>query len=219
MDVSVLIPWRTDHGPRQSALDFLLPLWEETGAEICIGEDPGPGPFNCSRAQNRAFRVATHDKLVMFGADQLPDHAALKAAEVRLDSEPWFPLFDQTSYYSADSTARILSGKPLQVEPFEHLVPFCTGVVALSRASYLEVGGMDERFAGWGMEDAAFRQTLFNVFGGSMPYPATLRCLWHPEGDRGKASDQNWNLIREYEALGADRARTVAYLEERGRFV
>jgi hypothetical protein len=218
-DLSVLIPWRTDNGPRQAALDYILPLWRATGAEVCIGQDDPDGPFNCARAQNRAFRKATRDKLVMFGADCVPDFDVLTVASRMLERSPWLPLFQATGYYSRDATAKILrSEEPLHVAPFEHLVPFCTGVVGLSRAAYLGVGGMDERFAGWGMEDAAFRRALYVKYGDQVPLPFTLQCLWHEESARGHSSERNWELIREYEAIHTvDELDT--YLTDRGSFV
>jgi hypothetical protein len=218
VDVSILIPWRSDHGPREEAFNFLLPLWHATGAEIITASDDREGPFNFSRACNRAFSAATNSKVLIFGADQIPDLGVIRSAAQRLDSEPWFPLFERTTYYSRESTARIISGEPYHVEPFEHVVPFCTGVLAVSSRAYNTLGGMDERFAGWGMEDSAFRHALFQVFGSRPAYPASLHCLWHPEGQRGQASENNWKLIREYEAC-TDYLSMREYIAQRGSFL
>jgi hypothetical protein len=218
MDVSVLIPWRSDHGPREEVWRWLEPQWLATGAEIITAEDATEGPFNFSRACNRAFSAASHTNLLIFGADQIPDIGVMQSAASRLNSEPWFPLFEQTTYYSKDSSARIMSGKPCHDEPFEHVVPFCTGVLAVSSLAYKASGGMDERFSGWGMEDSAFRRTLFNLYGDRWAFPASLRCLWHPEGERGRSSENNWKLIREYEALNGY-LDTKQYLAERGSFL
>lgn len=218
MDVSVLIPWRTDHGPREEVWRWLEPQWLATGAEIITAEDATEGPFNFSRACNRAFSAASHSKLLIFGADQIPDLGVMSSAVARLDSEPWFPLFEQTAYYSSETSARLLAGEPCHDDPFEHLVPFCTGVLAVSSLAFKALGGMDERFRGWGMEDSAFRRALFNIYGDRAAFPATLRCLWHPEGDRGNSSAENWRLIREYEAL-TGYLDTRQYLAERGSFL
>jgi hypothetical protein len=214
---SVLIPWRTDHGPREAAFRHLLGVWSELDLEVCVGEDDPEGPFNFSRGLNRAYHKATSDHLVIFGADCVPDAGVLARVPVRLASEPWFPLFYQTGYYSQQDTQRILAGDP-PAAPFEHLVPFCTGVLAFTREVFEAVGGMDERFAGWGMEDAALRRTLANLYGDSSSEPATLSCLWHPEDVRGKASERSWELIREYEARSSAE-ETRAYLDQRGSFL
>lgn len=220
MKLSVLIPWRPDHASRSRAFSYLLPLWESTGADICIGTEDGEGPFNCAQAQNDAFQKAKHDNIVMFGADCMPDLGVLQSACRRLESgEPWFPLFEDTGYYTCDSTERIISGRSAYFdEPLGEYVPFCTGVVGLTRATYHETGGMDERFAGWGMEDAAFRHTLNALYPNPPAFPARLLCLWHYEGDRGNASQNNWDLIREYEER-PQREDMQLYLAERGRYV
>lgn len=219
MNISVLIPWRTDHGPRAEAFEYLLPRWVSTGVDVCVGEDDPAGPFNFSRACNRAFRTARYDKLAIYGADCVPDLGALSEAEDLLERYPWLPLYQQTGYYSRGSTAKILrSEEPCHVFPFEHLVPFCTGVMAVSRAAYIESGGMDERFAGWGMEDAAFRHTLHRLYPDVPSLTGTLACLWHDESERGRASQANWDLVRSYEAV-QDRPGMETYLRERGSFL
>lgn len=220
LNLSVLIPWRTDNGSRARVFDYVLPLWEATGADICIGTDTGEGPFNCAMAQNDAFSKAKYDNLVMFGADMLPDLSALRYAQTKLEQgAPWLALFHDVGYFTREGTERIMRGEtPYHAEAFGEYVPFCTGIIGLSRATYYEAGGMDERFKGWGMEDAAFRHTLNALHPDPPIYQDTLLCLWHEEGDRGKASQANWDLIYEYEAR-PERAQMQGYLEQRGRFV
>lgn len=217
MDVSILIPWRPDGGQRDRVFEYLLPLWEQTGAQVCVGEDDPTGPFNCARAQNRAFRLAKHDKLVMFGADQLPELTVLTQACDRLDNEPWFPLFNRTAYYSKDSSARIMSGKPCQDEPFEEQYPYCEGVLALTRTAYHRTGGMDERFSGWGAEDSAFRHTLYKLYGDPAPFEATLRCLWH-SGEHRVLGPQNRALVDAYNAC-TNVSEIEQHLAQRGSFL
>lgn len=219
MDLSVLIPWRSDRGQRERVLRALMPQWRQTGAQICIGLDSGEGPFNCAQALNNAYRQATSENLVMFGADCAPDQEILDEAVRRLKTgEPWFPLCDSVGYYSEESSARIMSGEPYHDFPFESTVPFCTGVLAVSRSAMEVSGGLDERFLGWGMEDAAFRRVLMNMYGDRAAIPIKLRCLWHEESARGNASNFNWSLIREYETL-TTYWETNEYLDQRGSFL
>jgi hypothetical protein len=218
MKVSILIPWRTDHGSRAAAFEYLLPRWEATGADVCVGEDDPTGPFNCSRAQNRAFRKAKHDRLLMFGADQIPPiRTELLDAMLSLSAEPWIPIMAQTGYYSRESTGRILAGADPFAEPLEYTLPFCTGVIGVTRHAYESAGGMDERFSGWGYEDAAFRQTLAGLFGAPPALGNTLRCLWH-ETDHRKAVSPNEVLMRDYTPL-TEPVSTRAYLDQRGSFL
>lgn len=228
MDVSVLIPWRTDQGPRERVFRYLLPLWEQTGAQICVGVDDDNGPFNCSRAQNRAFRKAKHNRLFMIGADALPDLDAMSSA-LQCLSEPapqwtytrsghqWVPTFAETGYYSREATDRILAGSDPKSFNLDYTLPFCTGPVALTRDAYVATGGMDERFSGWGYEDAAFRQTLAGLFGAPPALPYTLRCLWH-ETDHRITVSPNQVLMNDYTPL-TDPVKTQAYLDQRGSFL
>lgn len=217
MRLSVLIPWRTDNGPRQAAFDYLKPRWEATGAQICVGQDDPDGPFNCSRAQNRAFRQARHDRLVLFGADQIPDVRILRDLDIALRYQPWLPACAETGYYSRVATDRILTGADPEVEPLEYTLPFCTGVFGLTREAYLTAGGMDERFHGWGYEDEAFRQTLAGLFGAPPALPHTLRCLWH-ETDHRVTESPNQVLMQDYIQL-TDPVSTRRYLDQRGSYV
>jgi hypothetical protein len=217
MDVSVLIPWRGGDPQRERVFEYVLMLWEKTGADICVGEDDPGGPFNCSRAQNRAFRLAKHDKLIMIGADTVPSVWLPPVVYNRLDTDDWFPLFHETAYYSKRSTERILSGAVRSAEPYEYVLPFCTGPVALTRDAYVATGGMDERFSGWGYEDAAFRQTLAGLFGAPPAQNATCRCLWH-ETDHRIAVSPNEVLMRDYTPL-TEPVSTRAYLDQRGSFL
>lgn len=229
MDVSILIPWRPDGGIRDRIFyDYVLPGWQYSGAQVCVGQDDWTGPFNCSRAQNRAFRQAKHDLLFMIGADTLPDFGVLSTAcSVIRNPAPqwtytrsghgWVPLFEKTGYYSREDTERILSGADPDSIELEYVLPFCTGPVALTRNAYVATGGMDERFSGWGYEDAAFRQTLAGLFGAPPALPATARCLWH-ETDHRIAVSPNEVLMRDYTPL-TDPVKTQAYLDQRGSFL
>lgn len=229
MDVSVLIPWRGGDPQRERIFAYVLDQWVQYPVQVCVGEDDPSGPFNCSRAQNRAFKQAEHDYLLMIGADTLPPSLADISAvwECLQDPAPqwrytrsghgWLPLFAETAYYSEESTNRILSGADPAGEPFDYVLPFCTGPVALTRDAYVATGGMDERFSGWGYEDAAFRQTLAGLFGAPPAMPSTARCLWHEVGHRNAVSP-NEVLMRDYTPL-TEPVSTRAYLDQRGSFL
>jgi predicted glycosyltransferase involved in capsule biosynthesis len=74
------------------------------------------------------------------------------------------------------------------------------GSIAITRAAYLAIGGMDEGFVGWGGEDNEFwerAQTLRVWSYGCLPYVH----LWHPSQPR-KYDSANPTLIR-YQSLTA----------------
>ena len=229
MNVSVLIPWRGGDPQRERNFAYVLDRWVQYPVQVCVGEDDTEAPFNLSRAQNRAFKQAKYDHLLMIGADTLPPSLADVSTVSQCLSDPapqwvytrsghgWLPLFAETAYYSQESTARILSGANPDDEPLDYTLPFCTGPVALTRDAYVATGGMDERFSGWGYEDAAFRQTLAGLFGAPPAMPSTARCLWH-ETDHRIAVSPNEVLMRDYIPL-TEPVSTRAYLDQRGSFL
>lgn len=218
--LSVLIPWRSDHGHRQKLFDYLLPLWqalEPEGVEVCIGQPSPEGAFNCSQALNRAFLQATTDKMMIFGADYFPDLEVLREGALALDSRPWVPLLSQTGYYSEASTYEILAGRDPAELNLEYTLPFATAIIGFTRNAMVASGGLDERFCGWGYEDAAHRQTLIGLYGDQTALPYTSRCFWHPS-DHRTPEGPNRALMDEYEPL-KDRLSTLRFLEERGSFL
>lgn len=215
MDISVLIPWRTDHGPRERAFDHVRALWEDLPVELVIGVDNGTpeAPFNVSRAFNDAAAKASGDVFVLFGADHLPDFDRVTWAATQLEANAWCALFARTGKYSETDTNAIIDGADPARFDYEHRDDFCYAIIGITRPAWELVHGMDERFQGWGGEDTAFRMALDNLYGPTPAPSDTLRCLWHPEASRDKA-DRNWSLVLEYEAAARDN-QMRGYLDTR----
>lgn len=154
MNVSVLIPWRTDNGHRARVFAHIRELWAQLPVQLVIGADSETEtPFNVARAFNDAARHATGDVFVLFGADQLPDLDAVHAAAAHaLEHDSWAPLFASTGAYRELDTDLILKGADPARYDFSQWAPFCTGILAVSRGAWSRVNGMDERFFGWGCE-------------------------------------------------------------------
>jgi hypothetical protein len=220
-NISVLIPWRGGDPQREVVWEFIKQRWLDLGVELCVGIDDHGAPFNCSRALNRAFKLSTKSILMQFGADCIPDVRAIDHGYKVLteQGEQWVPLFDRTDYFNAHSTTEILRGiseDACSTDP-ELAVPFQTGTLGFTRQAFIEVGGSDERFSGWGGEDAAFRMALYRLYGDVHPLPYTLRCLWHDSSHR-RLPDHNMDLCREYEAI-TDRVGMVDLIARRGYYV
>lgn len=223
MDVSVLVPWRSQDPQRIKIWDYCKDEWERRGVEICEGVDAEDGPFNTAKACNDAFRQSTRSYLLTMGADIIPGYDLLKVAVRMLETRParWVPVGDRTEYFNAEATDRIL-GKTThwsqeETDP-QYTVPFQTGIMLIRRDLYLETGGHDERFEGWGGEDAAFRRSVHVLGGDSEPVPLTLRCLWHDPSRRGTMSKNNYALCHQYDNTHT-REGMLELIEERGRYV
>lgn len=212
MTVSVLIPYRADGGPRDRLFAHTQALWADLDVEMVIGHDSGGEHFNCAQAFNEAFSRSTGDTIVMYGGDHLPDAHKLSYAEVAVDAHPWAALYANTATYDRANTDQILNGRNPDELPFSDVFNFCTGVLALRRETWLETGGMDERFdRGWGGEDTAYRCAL-NVIYPNTPQPTgTLRHLWHPLASRDGFSHHVTLIQTEYEpaAVSPDAMRQV----------
>lgn len=223
MDVSLLVPWRSKDPQRIKIWEYCKSLWEDKGVEICEGQDAEDGPFNTAKACNAAFRKSTKPWLITMGADVIPGHDLLKLAFRRIglaNSIRWMPLGDRTEYFNSETTDRILQTgrwEPEETDP-QYSVPFQTGIMLIHRNLYLETGGHDERFTGWGGEDAAFRRVVHLLGGDSDPVPLTLRCLWHDPGRRGTMSATNFSLCKIYDDMSS-RQQCLDYLSTRGSFL
>lgn len=214
MTLSIVIPWRTDHGQRQRILDWALPRWEAFGYEVVLGAEAGEGPFSCAQAVNDGVRRSSGDLIVLFGADHVPDHAALRRAEERLAVLAWAPLYSDTAVFSIADTEAILRGADPDDFTPEVSVPVCTGILAFHRSVYDEAGGWDERFHGWGCEDTAFRTVLEALHGRVDPGPHQLRGLWHPPAPRDRF-DANCELLSAYIGAEGDPDAMRALIDER----
>jgi len=222
MDVSVLVPWRSKDPQRIGVWEYCKSEWEKQGVEVCEGVDAEDGPFNTAKACNDAFKKSTQPYLLTVGADIIPGHDTLKVALRLLKDRDasWVPVGDRTEYFNAEATNRILSTRRWESEDTDpqYTVPFQTGIMLIRRDLYLESGGHDERFEGWGGEDAAFRRSIHILGGDSRPVPLTLRCLWHDPSRRGTMSKNNFALCHQYDNTHT-REDMLKLIQERGYYV
>lgn len=153
MTVAVCIPWRSvlDRVPaHQRVVDY----WTHHGFDIFHGDTTSPR-FNISAARNIAVATASADISIVADADTIPDIAAVwRAIERCADDDGLvdYP-FTQYRHIPGDWTAKAdLLAAPV-VQSYTRSVG---GLLICQTALYWTLGGMDERFTGWGYEDSAF---------------------------------------------------------------
>lgn len=191
MRVVFLVPRRDDNGPRDRLWRVCRARWEALFPDWPIVEGyHTEGPWNRSAAINEAARLAGDwDVAVVIDADVMVDRrqaqeavdTAIRTGKVTFAHHGWRELTEQ-------ATQRILSrpnsvmGPLLNVEPTDvrKETPISWSCcLAVPRAVWDALGGMDERFRGWGGEDTAFSAALQGLHGWER-VEGVVTNLWHP---------------------------------------
>jgi hypothetical protein len=194
-DFSVIIPWRTDNGPRERVFQWILDRWcalyETHNVEILYG-DAGGEVFSRSRTRNELAARSTKEVLVFADADTAPIPKYLNEACERARQGTWTIAYDNQEYYNMTEKATefLLGNSPSGslVRPFgdayDHRLTAWAGMLAVPREAFNRIDGYDERFVGWGHEDVAFRLKLDNEWGEhARVRDGFVMHLWHPRED------------------------------------
>jgi len=209
-DVSVLIPYKPDNGLRDRLFKWVKTFYETMmpEVELCIGESFSV-PFNRSQAINIAAKQATRDVFVIADADVFYDPQILVQGMKLLKQHPWVIPYFTWKDLSKSSSEKLLVHSPQWPLPFKvnykerrfkKSKPI-SGVIIVTRENFNLVKGFDERFAGWGREDNAFKDAMNTICGPFIRLnAASIYHLWHPKvGSRGNPNiDNNNNLYNRY---------------------
>lgn len=204
--ISLLVPRRPDGGHRDRVWRWLIRYWRwelRNSAEIVIGHDHATDkPFSKAVAVNDAARKAHGDIFVILDADvYLPGHVIRHcAARIRRarrhGARLWFVPYRHIFRLNPEATERLLESDPR--DPLRFPSPPCpsdvqdtTGsghghrfgamVTIMPREAFEFVGGMDERFRGWGGEDVSFLRALDTLWARHKNTPNDVLHLWHPK--------------------------------------
>ena len=208
VNAAILVPRRADGGRRDALWEFTRRHWEDLGLPIVEGQSPD-GPFNAAAARNEAARLAGDwEVAVVVDADTVmldhePVRRAIKIAAqsgqfVRPYQRYW--MTDESGAATLMATGKRPGGGIRLLRPSDAH----GGVNVVPRALWDTVGGYDERFRGWGSEDAAF-EIACRSLGGFAQIPGEVFHLWHPlSPDRSTADpgfQANVALRHRYEAV------------------
>ncbi|CAN5141778.1 hypothetical protein BH09ACT1_BH09ACT1_22450 [soil metagenome] len=156
---TVIIPWRPQPS-RIAAFDIVLD-WYRTnlpGADIRLVDSVDP-VFNLAQCRNSGIAsVDDPAEVVIIGdADTLPELPALLAAIEAAASDGLVHLpYTEYRWLGAAGTAQLTDGAALPECEFELVRGACSGVYVTTPATWRRHAGQDERFRGWGFEDAAW---------------------------------------------------------------
>ncbi|MGW0905023.1 galactosyltransferase-related protein [Streptomyces sp. NPDC002853] len=218
MSVAVVIPWRPGTAERNAHHEYvrahLVALLPDA---IHLDVDSGHQPFSRAGSRNEGIRqaqAAGAGVVVLCDADTLPEpeplYAAIAAASDGVLHLPY-------SWYrglSRDGTQAYLTGAPADKCSTDLAHEWATGgVLVIQPGAWWQAGGMDERFTGWGFEDAAYRIAADALIGPTIRHNGTITHLWHPqESDLGSPQHvANGQLCQRYvDATGkADELRAL----------
>jgi hypothetical protein len=183
----VLLPFRGGEAHRDRAYAFVRAKWEREGFRVFAS--PGPaGSFNKSAAVNAAAALAGRrpsdwNVAIISDADVVVSREGAEAACARaLRRKVAVRPFAVFQRLSEDGSRWLMAGHATRRGDvlFSRAAP-PGGIVVVPRDLWEAVGGMDERFRGWGGEDNALASSL-RVMGGAIEAVRRGEAwhLWHP---------------------------------------
>ena len=203
----VAIPYRPDFGHRDQLFTHLKDhYWNQIGFELLVGHNTS-GPFNRSKAINDALSGDWEVAVIADGDTWVPAkqlHRAILTARV---TGRLVAAFDAVVEISRTCTMDILKGKTSLAGSFlcERVrtrdMETQSSMLVIPRTLWDAVGGMDERFQGWGAEDNAFWKACTLHGGEPARISGNAYHLWHPSApgkNGGIQYKRNINLWQKY---------------------
>jgi N-terminal domain of galactosyltransferase len=245
--IALLVPYRDDGAPQRSVnWEWLKRFWTHhlPAAQLVMGVDEGT-PFSKTCAVNNAFQNAFqgNDIIVILDADcYIAPIVIVECAEAirearRWGENLWFVPY-RFLYRLTDEATKRLIASPVE-NPVQFNVPHVLeDVVSLRQATFghrfgaliqimprdgfIEVGGMDPRFRGWGGEDSSMLRAMDTLYGIHRQSPNEVMTLWHMslgnvflrmwEGEKRTGTNSRYSIP--YKNAERDPARTRNLIAE-----
>lgn len=214
------MPRRPDGGHRDRLWAFTKDWWAWLGWPIVEGHDT-EGLFNRGKAINTAAREAGDwDVALIIDSDViLGDHRQYVAAVARA-RETGQLVFAHTEIrdLSQQGTARLQGGWKIDEFMVERTEKNTySSALAVPRTLWDDVGGFDERLAGWGYDDWVFFAACDVLGGGYTRVHGPVYHLWHPrprsEREENPGHEANQVLGRLYLASRGSREKMRAVID------
>ena len=200
MKQQVIIPWREiDCAYRKMHFNFLVDHYSQE-FDVILGDREGD--FNRSAARNSGVQQSSSDISVIIDADNfIPINQIHNAIRVAKRRDALVKPFKTFGYLTEDSTKKFYEFYPFSDIDPEYIDPpqedFTGGAYVIKRSLWLELGGMDEGFIGWGAEDDAFHLLCKNSGVPTIYVEGYDYHLYHPA--HRVTSEYNYNkLMEEY---------------------
>jgi len=207
--VTVLVPWRSAPS-REAAFDFVTDWYRSAlpGARI-LPIDSDDELFNLARCRNLGIALLDDpdEVVVITDADTFPEVGPLRDAIAAAASSGLVHLpYTDYHWLGARGTAELLSGTDPTVCDFELVRGACSGVYVTTPRTWWAHGGQDERFRGWGFEDAAWYIAHRTLLGAPpQRHPGRVFAMHHATQLReGPQYERNAALADRYRAVADD---------------
>jgi predicted glycosyltransferase involved in capsule biosynthesis len=204
MTTSVLVAFRdsSEEQWRRRLWDFIRARLrvDHPDFEIIEGSDDGTDPFCKSAAINQAAEHASGDIFYILDCDSYVPPGQVLAAVSCIQILPghWWKPWQMKVKLNAKDTEEVLGLEAWDGTVSEQAVRkaenrntyWSSPPLLLSREMFERVGGMDERFRGWGQEDDGFGYSLRAFYGLAEKIPGRAIHLHHPR--IGRSGFDQW---------------------------
>lgn len=169
MKIGVVIPWR-EQPSRIKPFKEVLKWYEENlpEAKVYLADRPGP-VWHPSGTRNDGVRMAESDGcdvIVMNDADTIPEIKSLRQAIGQASVDNLIHTgYNQFKLLEDKGTEQYFDGNRIELCSGSYYNQACFGINIFTPAAWWAVGGMDEKFKGWGYEDTSM-QTAHRVIHG-----------------------------------------------------
>lgn len=202
--ISIIVPFGSKDPHRNRVARWNIKYWtdEIPDSEIIIGRSHSK-PFSKTEAFNNGLERALGDVFVLLDADAYMDGEVISAAADRILEELkegehlWYVPYRRLWRLNQRVTEQILDSNPKNplriVDPpppedidgsYTHSTygkRYAAMVMVIPREAYETLGGFDERFKGWGGEDASILRALDTLWGKHKTTNNAVFHLWHPQ--------------------------------------
>jgi GT2 family glycosyltransferase len=225
VNVVVLVPRRIDGGRRDQLWGFVKSRWAENHPDWRVVEGHhDDGPFNRSAAINTAARNAEEWDVAVIGDSDsfVSRHQANAAVRKAFAAGQITFAYDRFAYLNRRMSDRVMAGFNGDWWPGVEwtMTGTCSSMVVVPRQLWDEVGGFDEGFVGWGMEDVGFSLACQAIGGGMKRVQGEVWHLHHPSSPENHQSSPlyraNTERVKRYGDCDYDAGKMRALLAELG---
>ena len=220
--LTVVIPWR-EQPTRIAALDTVRHWYAREIQDVrFVLVDSHDDVFNLSQARNIGVATATDpdDVIVINDADTIPQREPLFRAIADAATSDLVHLpYTEYRWLGASGTAQYTAGEKLDDCDFELVRGACSGVYVTTPRTWASHGAQDERFRGWGFEDAAWYLAHSTLLGDApRRTEGRVYALHHAAQPRqGSQYEANAALMERYSAAAGDIVAMRQLVDETGR--